>query len=257
LRKKEDSIYFVSITFSFFSMQKIILLSLCSLFVITGCSLGMGNNSSSGDVVGGSGTAVSSSEARAKQAQESYKSAMTSASQKITESEEFGNCMQTSVNMCIQSTGMQLAQKTKSIAFCEELPQKDQKESCKFGIVMTLAIEKQSADECKVLSGQYAKQCSIEVYRNTAIKAKDIALCKKITEIEKEDSTANSGAQNATPVMQAGGEDQCIFSVIMSDENASEKDCDTLSNESMGDMCKASLKNRPKLPTNAPAVPTR
>jgi hypothetical protein len=238
-------------------MKKIILLSLCSLFIITGCTFGVGTTPSPSDTGWSSDATMSSSEARAKKAQEAYKWAMATASSKITESEEFGNCMQTSVNMCIQSSGMQLAQKTKSIAFCEELPQKDQKESCKFGIVMTLAIEKQNADECKVLSGQYAKQCFMEVYRNTAIKAKDIALCKKITEIEKQDMATNSGAQAATPTMQAGGEDQCIFSVIMSDETASERDCDRLSNESMVDMCKASLKNRPKLPTNIPAAPTR
>jgi len=111
--------------------------------------------------------------------QNMYKESLTTASTKITNTQEFSNCMQTSVNMCIQSVWMQLAQKNKDVTICDELPNVDQKESCKFGIVMTNAVEKQDPELCKTLSVSYAKQCSIEIYRNQALKNKDPELCKK------------------------------------------------------------------------------
>jgi hypothetical protein len=175
---------------------------------------------------------------------DTYNDSISTASKKITSTQEFNSCMQTSTNMCIQSVWMQLAQKNKDVSLCDELPNIDQKESCKFGIVMTDAIEKQNPELCKTLSGNYAKQCSIEIYRNQAQKNKDTELCKKIDEIENQ-GTGSTNQNTTAPMM--GGADQCVFTIIMSDTGSTDKDCSKISNDSMQDMCKTSIKNRPKM----------
>jgi len=139
---------------------------------------------------------------------------------------------------------MQLAQKSKDVTLCNELPNIDQKESCKFGIIMTDAMEKQDPKLCKTLSATYAKQCTIEIYKNQALKNKDVELCKKIDDLENQGTGSTN--QNTAPQMM-GGADQCVFTVIMSNTGSTEKDCNTISNDQMQEMCKSSIKNRPKM----------
>lgn len=50
-----------------------------------------------------------------------------STSSKIKDTDEFKGCMKQQAAMCIQSTGMQIAQKMKDTAFCKELSTPEQK----------------------------------------------------------------------------------------------------------------------------------
>ncbi len=44
--------------------------------------------------------------------------------------------MQTNISQCVQSSAMEIAQKNKSTEFCEELTIPEQKESCKFAVIV-------------------------------------------------------------------------------------------------------------------------
>lgn len=57
-------------------------------------------------------------------------------SSKTKDTPEFNACLQTNINMCVQSSVMQIAQKNKSPEFCDELSSNEQKESCKFAVIM-------------------------------------------------------------------------------------------------------------------------
>ncbi len=218
-------------------MKKVIVLAL-SCLILGSCTFGLSEKSPSAQDEWTGAIAKSWS------SQKDYKSSLDTASSKIKNTQEFGNCMETSVNMCIQSVWMQLAQKNKDVTLCNELPNVDQKESCKFGIVMTDAIEKQNPELCKTLSATYAKQCSIEIYRNQALKNKDTELCKKINDIENQ-GTGSINQNQTAPIM--GWADQCVFTIIMSDTGSTEKDCTKINNDPMQEMCKTSIKNRPKM----------
>ena len=216
-------------------MKKLIIL-LLSCLILWSCSFPLQKDTSS---IWNEGTGMTNIPVK-----DSYKGSLETASDKIKNTPDFNNCMQTSINMCVQSVWMQMAQKNKDVTLCNELPNIDQKESCKFGIVMTDAVEKQNPELCKTLSTTYAKQCAVEIYRSQAQKNKDVELCKKIDELENQGTGSTNQAQ-MMPMM--GWADQCIFSVVMSDTGSREEDCNKISNNSMKEMCKTSIKNRPKM----------
>lgn len=169
--------------------------------------------------------------------QEKYTDAIDAVSEKISKTNEWNSCMNNSVNMCVQSTAMQIAQKNRSTEFCEELANNDQKESCKFAITMTDAQEKWDASLCEKLSENFKKQCSNQVYRTLAIAKKDPTLCKNIPE-----ANINSGSQ----IIPTGYNEraQCAMNVIMSDVESKESDCKKIGDKALETMCTTTIKQR-------------
>lgn len=167
-------------------------------------------------------------------AEPQYKADLQTASSKIKDTPEFAECMAPSVNMCISSVGMQLAQKAKSTEFCTELSTPEQQEGCRFAVIMADASEKNDATVCNTLSGNYIGQCTEAIYRTQAVAAKDISLCNKL-----EIKTSGSGAwENA---MMSGKKDECILSVLMSSPETKSEDCEKIQEKSFQDMCKSSI----------------
>ena len=157
-------------------MKKLIIL-LLSCLILWSCSFPLQKDTSS---IWNEGTGMTNIPVK-----DSYKGSLETASDKIKNTPDFNNCMQTSINMCVQSVWMQMAQKNK-----------------------------------------------------------DVELCKKIDELENQ-GTGSTNQDQMMPMM--GWADQCIFSVVMSDTGSREEDCNKISNNSMKEMCKTSIKNRPKM----------
>jgi hypothetical protein len=139
-----------------------------------------------------------------------YIADLDAVSSKIKDSEEFRGCMKQNTNMCIQSAGMQLAQKAKDPTFCKELLTSDQRSSCEFAVIMITATEKNNDTICDTITDlSYQKQCKVQVYRQQAISNKDIKLCDKVEAVMKPTGTGillDTGMQK----------DQCIMQYIMS-----------------------------------------
>jgi hypothetical protein len=178
-----------------------------------------------------------------------YQETISTTSEKIKNSDEFQGCMKQNTNMCIQSAGMQLAQKAKDPAFCKELSSPDQRSSCEFAVTMINATEKNDIKLCDSLSdANYQKQCKIQLYRQEATSKGDITLCDKIADIEK----ASTGTGMMDMQMGMGmnmQKDQCIMQVVMSGTGTSDKDCEAISNTGSLDMCKMMMKNKTNMPT--------
>ena len=172
----------------------------------------------------------------------SYVADLDATSSKIKNTEEFQGCMKQNTNMCIQSAGMQLAQKAKDPAFCKELLTADQQSSCEFAVTMMSATEKSDEKICDTITDiNYQKQCKVQIYKQQAISKKDITLCDKVDELTKPTGTGialDTGMQK----------DQCIMQYIMSGTSSDTKDCESLSNTGSLEMCKTMMKNRPTLP---------
>lgn len=171
-----------------------------------------------------------------------YMADLDATSNKIKDSEEFQGCMKQNTNMCIQSAGMQLAQKAKDPAFCKELLTADQQSSCEFAVTMMSATEKSDQKICdSITDANYQKQCKIQIYKQQAIAKKDITLCNKVDELTKPTGTSmalDTGMQK----------DQCIMQYIMSGTSSDTKDCESLSNTGSIEMCKTMMKNKSGMP---------
>ncbi len=185
-----------------------------------------------------------------------YIADLDATSSKIKNSEEFQGCMKQNTNMCIQSTGMQLAQKAKDPTFCRELLTPDQRSNCEFTIIMINATEKGDEKICDTISDtNYQKQCKVQIYKQEAMAKKDITLCNKVSILMKSTGT---GAMVDTGMQK----DQCIMQYIMSWVSTDSKDCENLSNTGSLEMCKTMIKNRPTVSTipsgdnTRPPVPT-
>lgn len=161
-----------------------------------------------------------------------YQANIDTASSKIKNTKEFASCMEPAVNSCITTIGMQLAQKSKDISFCNELPGKDQQEGCRFAIIVWDASGKWDASLCNSLSENYQTQCLKAVYRSLAITTKDISFCNKLQDANGETTNKNQEY------------DQCVLSVVTSNSNASEKDCDIIANKGIKDICLNSMKRK-------------
>jgi hypothetical protein len=142
----------------------------------------------------------------------SYKQDIENFSEKIKNSEEFNGCMKQHATMCIQSVGMEMAQKAKDVNFCKELSGKDQQLSCEFAIAMITAQEQNNDKVCDTLTDEYyARQCKIQLYKQDATNKKDINVCNKIDVL----------LQNGSGSRDTGTEkDQCILQYVMSVESS-------------------------------------
>lgn len=162
-----------------------------------------------------------------------YEKDLREVSGKIKSSEEFKNCMDMNVPMCIQTAGMQLAQKERSTEVCNELPTADQKSSCIYAITIIAAQEKNDASLCNTLTWDYAAQCTINVVKSEAVAKKDPKICEKIPESTGE----NIGS---TP------RDDCMLNAIVSDESNKSESCSAIKSSQVQEMCKAMISSRPK-----------
>ena len=181
-----------------------------------------------------------------------YMADLDATSSKIKNTEEFQGCMKQNTNMCIQSAGMQLAQKAKDPTFCKELLTPDQQSSCEFAVTMMNATEKSDEKICDTIADlNYQKQCKIQIYKQQAISKKDITLCNKVDELTKPTGTGialDTGMQK----------DQCIMQYIMNGTSSDDKDCESLSNTGSLEMCKMMIKNKATMPTpNMPMMTPR
>lgn len=202
-------------------MQKLFIIAICTLTLVS-CTIWNQENKS---IDSNTGTI-------------SYKADIESFSDKIKNSESFNQCMKEHATMCVQSVGMELAQKSKDPNFCQELPGKDQKLSCEFAIAMVNAQEQNNDKACDVLTDEYyAKQCKIQLYKQDAASKKDLNICNKIDLV----------LQSWSGVQANGAEkDQCILQYIMNVTNSKWVDCERILDESSLAMCKIYIKNRDK-----------
>lgn len=167
-----------------------------------------------------------------------YQQDISNTSDKIKNTEEFQGCMKQQSTMCIQTVGMQIAQKTKDPAFCKELSTPEEKWSCEFAIAMVNAQEKNDIKFCDTLTdANYLRQCKIQTYRQIAMVKKDINLCDKIKETD-------SGSGEIDSVDTETQRDQCVMQFIMSESDSKISDCNKLTSKSSLDMCKMMIKNR-------------
>lgn len=142
------------------------------------------------------------------------------------------------VPMCIQSAGMQIAQKERSVEFCNELPEAAQKESCIFAVTMIDAQEKNDISLCDSIEGEYGKQCKISMIRTDAMTKKDPKICESMP--------IASETQNDTI------QDECKLNVLMNDSTNTKESCDIIANDQIKEMCINMVSSRPL----APEVPT-
>jgi hypothetical protein len=219
-------------------MQKLIL-GLSILLIMTWCTLGETNNSTK-EIVQKNESEITT-----------YTEDVEKMSWKIRSTEEFQDCMKQQSNMCIQTAGMQIAQKTKDASFCKELWNMEQQASCEFAITMVNVQEKNDEKLCDTLSNpKYKQQCKIQSYRQTAILNDDITVCDKIDIILLKET--NTGELNNDNGMQ---KDQCIMQFIMNNKNAKEIDCERIGDEWSLKTCKTMMKNKnPNTPD--PTKPT-
>lgn len=122
--------------------------------------------------------------------------------------------------MCTQSTAMQIAEKTKSAEFCNELATQEQKESCRYAVAMTQMQETKDEKYCDTLSGNFQKTCINQAYVVQAMAAKDASICDKITAPE-----ILSGAINNASGPERG---QCIMNVILVNQDSKVSDCEKI-----------------------------
>ncbi len=160
---------------------------------------------------------------------------MGDVSPKIKDSNEFNACLTTQINLCVQRATMQIAQKDKSSDFCNELEVPDQRESCKFALIMTDI--KESGDEklCDTLTGKFQNTCINAAYRVQAIKAKDTKLCNQVVITEIQNDSPNERIE-------------CIMDVIMMNPSSKVADCKKIGNTLLENMCSVSLRERVTLP---------
>lgn len=209
-------IYFVCyfLLYYFLVMQKLIF-GLSILLLITSCSLGPVDTDTK-NIAQKNGSGITT-----------YTEDVEKMSGKIRNTEEFQGCMKQQSTMCIQTIGMQIAQKTKDASFCKELTTIEQQSSCEFAITIVNAQEKNDEKLCDILSNpKYLQQCKIQIYRQEAIKKDDVALCDKIDIIMLK--ATNTGESNSDNGIQ---KDQCIMQFVMNNKNAKEIDCERIGDE--------------------------
>ncbi len=221
--------------------MKNIIFILSSLIILASCSSKESSNTTNNRNLK-SGNPVAST---------TYTQDIDATSSKIKETEEFKGCMKQQANMCIQTVGSQVAQKTKDPAFCKELSSPEQQSSCRFAITMVNAQEKNDIKLCDTLTdANYQKQCQIQLYRQEALTKGDISICDKMSSLMQ----ATGSSINIDANMQ---KNQCVMQVIMSGSGKTEKDCEKISDARSVEMCKTVIKTRSTNPiVPAPTIPT-
>ena len=167
---------------------------------------------------------------------QSYAETLDKTSSKIKNTQEFEECMKPSVNMCVTQVGNQLARSQKSSAFCDEMNQWDQKDACKYGVVMSQISENKDIKQCDTLNEVYAKECRINVSLAEAIESGDIKKCDSIS--------VSTSPDNLWAIDRA---DQCRSDVLIRNTQTTSSDCDALKSGPSKDMCKAIVNNRQEM----------
>ncbi len=215
-------------------MKKLLIL-LSFLFVLTACTSDPMDNKKTINTPGKSSSENTTT----------YKQDIESTSSKIRDTEEFQGCMKQQATMCIQTTGMQIAQKSKDATFCKELSNPEQRSSCEFAIIMVNAQEKNDITLCNTLTNNtYIKQCKAQIYRQDALTKRDISLCDKMDTLEEK---TNTGANISLAINSTSQKDQCITQVIMSSPEKGEDDCSKITDPRSLNMCKMMVKNKPPI----------
>lgn len=182
-----------------------------------------------------------------------YEEAIQNTSIKIKTASGFQDCMKQQTTMCIQTTGMQIAQKMKNPEFCKELSNNEQRSSCEFAITMINAQEKNDITLCDgLINEKYKQQCKSQIYKQEAITKNDITLCNKIDTVIP---LSNSGAMS---LQESTQKDQCIMQFIMNNTTAKAIDCERILDESTFMMCKIMIKEKQKWvqsPKNSTSIP--
>jgi hypothetical protein len=135
--------------------------------------------------------------------------------------------MDMNVNMCVNMAGTQIAQKTQSLEFCDELGTPDQKESCKFGIVINKSQAEKNISLCDKLWDTYKSRCKSEYYKSEAVRLKDPKLCENI-------GKTVSGEANPE---DSRDRDQCAMSIVLSNPDTTAEDCKSIKDENIRELC--------------------
>jgi hypothetical protein len=193
-------------------MRCIPLALILSLIVISSCTRG-------------SDERVTTSEPR-------YIQDLSHASAKIKDTKEFENCITPTVNMCINQVANDLARREKTTSFCDELSEGSSRDACRYGVVLTEAIDKNDLTLCGTLPHNYKNDCSITLNRLDAINSGDIKKCDRL---ELSGSTLPERVRV----------DQCRLDVIMKLWSKDGRLCEMIDDEVTRNMC-TSLVRWPK-----------
>ena len=208
-------------------MKKLIL-SLSILVLISSCTIRQPANNT---------VNVSPKNETTSKPADSYEQAIQNTSSKIKDTPEFQDCMKKQSNMCIQSTGMQIAQRVKDTTFCKELATPEQK-TCEFAVTMINAQEKNDEKICDNLSEKsHIIQCKTQIYRQHAITKQDIMLCEKIDEI-----IVWTGASDISE--RDNQKDKCIMQYVMNNKGSKKTDCNNIRDTASYEMCQKIIKTR-------------
>lgn len=212
---------------SYFSLMKKIFLTLVMLSLLTSCS-----STPTDSIPSITDTTVNTQNIEVQNG--TYEKDLKEVSGKIKSSDEFKDCMDMNVPMCIQTAGMQLAQKERSTEFCSELPTPEQKESCVFAITMINAQEKDDMTLCDTLTASYATQCTMSFIKNKALAEKDPKICESIPLSVEENPSDTS-------------RDDCMLNVFMISDTTTSASCDIIQDTQVKEMCSRMLSTRPEI----------
>lgn len=174
-----------------------------------------------------------------------YEENLKMTSSKIKDSEEFKSCMNMNVPMCINNAGMQLAQKSESAEFCNELNTPDQKNSCVFAVTLIKVQKNNDKSLCETLTEDYRKQCIRIAIRSEATAKKDVKIC---------DSLKQKTGTGESLVLEDSSANECMMAVLMSDSTTSEKSCNILNSTQIKEMCIASMRTRNPLESTGTTI---
>lgn len=158
---------------------------------------------------------------------QSFITTIERAAPEITQTKEFGDCVEPTVKMCISQTANEMARKQNSISFCEKLEDEDAIYSCKYGVIISKFATDNQINSCDALNEEYRTECRIA---SITLSATLEDAPKDCEQIRNELSEINKG--NAEKRV-----DQCKFSIIMKRTTLKNSDCSELSWKSEREAC--------------------
>jgi hypothetical protein len=139
---------------------------------------------------------------------------------KIKDTKEFEECMQPSVNMCINQVGNQLARAQKSTTFCMEMSDVSAQDACKFGVIMASVADNKDPKLCDSLPESYKKNCLMSIVLQDAMTSGDLTKCDGLSSL----------VETTGPSIDIGTDrvEQCKSNIIIQKQDAKVADCDKL-----------------------------
>lgn len=216
--------------------------------------------------------------APAVQTSSSYEDLLDRVGSEVTADPQYQQCMTTSVNQCVSSTVLPLAQSTKDIQKCSLLLEESSKQNCIMMVTTIQAVAGKKVELCTPLPDPAG--CRSEVISMIALDSKDPTQCQALLESPTGSGVivgtgaidqTQTGSVDDTEVsrQRALQHDGCVTRVIMqSGDSISGSGCDLLVQSESRTMCQQMVeqqkmmqaereKNMPPVaPLDLPEVPT-